>query len=202
MTTPADFGLITDEAQQSQDYGLVTVQADTVTDYGIVSDGLATIVGIQSQSAFASISTSAVQSPFAEVSGIETTSSIGTVTSNGVRNVSVSLTGLAANASAGSAIASALNPQITQPGKSKKNVKFLPFAHHNIEYVPEPTHAHVKVSVLPAFTSIGQISVKTSKSIPARVSVPSLQIESLSFNLQASGIINPTDEELIYLLAA
>jgi hypothetical protein len=182
--------------------GLETTSAFSAPTAEATQNPVTAITGIEATSTFGSVSAEGTQFAYPDVTGLELQSSVGTVTSNGVRNVSVSITGLAADSSVGSATASALNPQITQPGKSKKNVKFLPFAHHNIEYVPEPTHAHVKVSVLPAFTSIGQISVKTSKSIPARVSVPSLQIESFSFNLQASGIINPTDEELIYLLAA
>lgn len=173
---------------------------------GPVSSGIqnrsVSVSGIETTSSLGSVSADGTQFAYPEVTGIEVKSSLGSITTNGVSNVSVSITGLAANASAGGATADALNPQITQPGKSKKNVKFLPFVHHNIEYVQEPTHAQVKISTIPVFSSIGVISVSASKSIPARASVPSLQIESLSFNLQASGIINPTDEELIYLLAA
>lgn len=138
---------------------------------------------------------------FVSIFGEEVTSSAGVVTSNGIRNVTASTSGLQATSARGLVTASAQNPQVIKKGR-KKSAQFIPFVYAPIQYLPEPKHATAKVYAMPMLPKIGSVMANGTVSINATGRVQSQDLQMYYSKVLASGIINPSDEEIIFLLAA
>jgi len=196
--------------------GLFDDQAGDFDDGGVVN-ATATVTGLQSVSAFASVSANGDQSRTATLTGLEAQSSIGTVSASGQSFAVATVTGQQATASIGTAIAigegdgmatvsgatatSSLG-EVTVPVETnrkgrKSKAKFL-------EFNPRPVEISISASAaLPfvqATSETGLVTVFGGVSAGAKLYAIEVQTDIQS--VQAGGIINPTDEEIIFLMAA
>jgi hypothetical protein len=196
--------------------GLFDDQAGDFDDGGVVN-ATATVTGLQSTSAFASVSANGDQSRTATLTGLEAQSSIGTVVATGQSFAVATVTGVEGVSSIGTAIAIGEGDGIaTVPGVSaissigevtvpvetnrkgrKSNAKFL-------EFSPRPVQVSISaVAAMPfvqATTSTGLVTV--SGGVSAGAKLYAIEVQTDIQSVQAGGIINPTDEEIIFLMAA
>jgi hypothetical protein len=196
--------------------GLFDDQAGDFDDGGVVN-ATATVTGLQSTSAFASVSANGDQSRTATLTGLEAQSSIGTVSATGQSFAVATVTGVEGVSSIGTVIAIGEGDAIaTVPGVSatsgigevsavaqtirkgrKSNAKFL-------EFSPRPVQVSISaVAAMPfvqATTSTGLVTV--SGGVSAGAKLYAIEVQTDIQVVQAGGIINPTDEEIIFLMAA
>lgn len=208
-----------------------TVSSVTTTSaFGSVSasgTGNATVSGVALSTTPGSVSASGVQSPSVTVNNASGTISAATITSSGTESRTASVSGIALTSSPGSvlgigdgsAIASVSSAStissargITATGttegikgsrKSKKKLQqfFLPF---NPVAITIETNKDARVSVLgaTAYANVGECEASGTVSISAKAKIYSIGTVSDAEVLKARGIKNPTDDELIWLLAA
>lgn len=217
-----DAGVINATASVS---GLTTTSA-----FGSVSasgTGNATVSGVALSTTLGSVSASGIQSPTASVNNAGGISSVGTIIASGTESRTASVSGISlaitagealgigdgsaiASVSSASAISSArtISATGTTEGikgsrKSKKKLQqfFLPF---NPVAITIETNKDARVSVLgaTAYANVGQCGASGTVSISAKAKIYSIGTISNAEALKARGIKNPTDDELIWLLAA
>ena len=186
-------------------------------DHGGVVNATAAVTGLQATSSIGTVSAAGVQSPTQAVTGLEATSAFASVTATGTESRTATVTGQSATASVGTAIAIGEGDGIatvsgviatssigtvtvpTQTNKKgrKRNAKFLEF---NPRPVSISIEAKAQLSGVSATT--GANSLVASATVSGRAQVFAINAQTDIQTLEAGGIINPTDEELIFLLAA
>jgi hypothetical protein len=196
--------------------GLFDDQAGDFDDGGVVN-AIATVTGLQSTSAFASVSANGDQSRTATLTGLEAQSSIGTVVATGQSFAVATVTGVEGVSSIGTAIAigegdgiatvpevsatsslgevSAVAQTVRKGRKSK--AKFLEFNPRPVEI---SISASAALSFVQATSETGVVTVFGGVSAGAKLYAIEVQTDVQS--VQAGAIINPTDEEIIFLMAA
>jgi hypothetical protein len=196
--------------------GLFDDQAGDFDDGGVVN-ATATLIGLEATSSIGTVSAAGVQSPTQAVTGQEAQSAIAEVSATGTESRTATVTGQQATASVGTAIAIGEGDGIaTVPGVSatsslgevsvpvetnrkgrKSKAKFL-------EFNPRPVEISISASAdLPfvqATTSTGLVTV--SGGVSAGAKLYAIEVQTDIQTLKAGGIINPTDEEIIFLMAA
>jgi hypothetical protein len=196
--------------------GLFDDQAGDFDDGGVVN-ATATLIGLEATSSIGTVSAAGVQSPTQAVTGQEAQSAIAEVSATGTESRTATVTGQQATASVGTAIAIGEGDGIaTVPGVSatssvgevtvpvetnrkgrKSKAKFL-------EFNPRPVEISISASAaLPfvqATSETGLVTVFGGVSAGAKLYAIEVQTDIQS--VQAGGIINPTDEEIIFLMAA
>ena len=196
--------------------GLFDEQAGDFDDGGVVN-ATATLTGLESTSSIGAVSASGDQSRTVTLTGLEAQSSIGTVVASGQSFAVATVTGVEGVSSIGTAIAiaegdgiatvsgatatssigtvSAITQTVRKGRKSK--AKFL-------EFNPRPVEISISASAaLPfvqATSETGLVTVFGGVSAGAKLYAIEVQTDVQS--VQASGIINPTDDEIIFLMAA
>ena len=196
--------------------GLFDEQAGDFDDGGVVN-ATATLTGLESTSSIGAVSASGDQSRTVTLTGLEAQSSIGTVVASGQSFAVATVTGVEGVSSIGTAIAiaegdgiatvsgatatssigtvSAITQTVRKGRKSK--AKFL-------EFTPRPVEISISASAaLPfvqATSETGLVTVFGGVSAGAKLYAIEVQTDVQS--VQASGIINPTDDEIIFLMAA
>ena len=195
-------------------FGLFDDAAGDFDDGGVVNS-TAVVTGIEATSAFQTVTASGIQSPTATVSGIELTSSFGTV--SGFAGSKIELAGLEATATVSEVIAlgtgsgiatvegvasNATTGTVTAVGQAvkkgrKRNAKFLPFTARPVT-IQRDGRAQIATQTLAS----GFAEVTADGTTSGRANVRGLQLKTVCRFPSGSGIINPTDDELIWLLAA
>jgi hypothetical protein len=196
--------------------GLFDDQAGDFDDGGVVN-ATATLTGLEATSFIGTVSAAGVQSPTQAVTGQEAQSAIAEVSATGTESRTATVTGQQATASVGTAIAigegdglasvpdatatssigavTAIAQTVRKGRKSK--AKFL-------EFNPRPVEISISASAaLPfvqATSETGLVTVFGGVSAGAKLYAIEVQTDIQS--VQAGGIINPTDEEIIFLMAA
>lgn len=196
-------GLFDDQAGDFDDGGVVNATATltglestssigTVSAAGVQSPTRA-VTGQEAQSAIAEISATGTESRTATVTGQQATSSIGTAIAIGEGDGIATVSGATATSSIGAVTATA---QTVRKGRKSK-AKFL-------EFNPRPVEISISASAaLPfvqATSETGLVTVFGGVSAGAKLYAIEVQTDVQS--VQAGGIINPTDEEIIFLMAA
>ena len=196
-------GLFDDQAGDFDDGGVVNATATltgleatssigTVSAAGVQSPTQA-VTGQEAQSAIAEISATGTESRTATVTGQQATSSIGTAIAIGEGDGIATVSGATATSSIGAVTATA---QTVRKGRKSK-AKFL-------EFNPRPVEISISASAaLPfvqATSETGLVTVFGGVSAGAKLYAIEVQTDVQS--VQAGGIINPTDEEIIFLMAA
>lgn len=196
--------------------GLFDDQAGDFDDSAVVNSTI-TITGLQATSSRGGITTQAEQSPTATLTGRSATGSIGTVVATGQSFAIATVTGVEGVASIGTVLAIATGGAIaTVSGVSgtssigtvtvatqtimrgrKRNVKFLQF---------NPRPVEISISAVALTGSVQAISdltlVQAAGGVSVQAKLYAVQAKTDIQKAIAGGIINPTDEELIFLLAA
>lgn len=197
-------------------FGLFDAAVGNFDDGGVVN-ATATVTGQEATSAFATIIATGIQNPTQTVSGIELTASVGTVTGSGdglatasgvQATASVSevlaigegdaiatVEGVASNATIGT-VTAVSDTQTNRKGR-KSNAKFLPFTARPVEIQVD---GRAKVTTQNAQSGFAEVTATGTHN--ARANVRGLQLKTVCRISSADGIINPTDDELIWLLAA
>jgi len=199
-----------------QGFGLFDGAAGDFDDGGVVNPTI-TLTGQSATSAIGSVSADGVQSPTETITGLSATSAIGEVVASGQTFAVAPVTGQGATTSLGTVLAIgegdaiatvsgvaasssianlSFDVEIVRKGR-KTNAKFL-------EFNPRPIQATIggKAEILGVS---GQSSIETlsvSATVSSLASVVDLQAQTDIQGLKAGGIINPTDDEIIWLLAA
>jgi hypothetical protein len=195
-------------------YGLFDDAAGLFDDGGVVN-ATATTTGQEATSAVSTITAAGVQSPTASVTGIEAESSLGTVSAyagariqiDGVQAESsvsevialgtgsaiATLDGVTGNSSI--ALVSAIG-QSTRKGR-KSNAKFIPFTPRPVEL---SIAGRATIGAQTAISAVADIRARGTTS--ARANVGGVGAETVYRLPSAHGIINPSDEEIILLMAA
>ncbi len=196
--------------------GLFDDQIGDFDDGGVVSPSV-TLTGQSATSAIGSVSAAGVQSPTETITGLSATSAIGEVVASGQSFAVASVTGIEVTSSLGSVSASAtgdgiatvsgvaatssianlsFDVEIVRKGR-KTNAKFL-------EFNPRPIQAAIggKAEVIGVSGQSSIETVSASATVSGLASVVDLQAQTDIQGLKAGGIINPTDDEIIWLLAA
>jgi hypothetical protein len=196
-------GLFDDQAGDFDDGGVVNATA-TLTGFEATSSiGTVSAAGVQSptqavtgqeaQSAIAEVSATGTESRTATVTGQQVTASVGTAIAIGEGDGIATVSGSTATSSIGAVTATA---QTVRKGRKSK-AKFL-------EFNPRPVEISISASAaLPfvqATSEIGLVTVFGGVSAGAKLYAIEVQTDIQS--VQAGGIINPTDEEIIFLMAA
>ena len=196
-------GLFDDQAGDFDDGGVVNATATltgleatssigTVSAAGVQSPTQA-VTGQEAQSAIAEVSATGTESRTATVTGQQATSSVGTAIAIGEGDGIATVSGATATSSIGAVTATA---QTVRKGRKSK-AKFL-------EFNPRPVEISISASAaLPfvqATSETGLVTVFGGVSAGAKLYAIEVQTDVQS--VQAGGIINPTDEELIFLMAA
>lgn len=202
----------------------------TTSSFGSVSasgTGNAIVSGATLSVTTGSVSASGIQSPTASINNASGTISAQTITASGTESRTASVSGVplaitagqalgigdgSAIASVSSASATSSARTITATGttegikgsrKSKKKLQqfFLPF---NPVAITIETNKDARISVLgaTAYANVGECEASGTVSISAKAKVYSIGTVSDAEALKARGIKNPTDDELIWLLAA
>ena len=195
-------------------FGLFDDAAGDFDDGGVVNS-IAVVTGIEATSEFQTVTASGIQSPTATVSGIELTSSFGTV--SGFAGSKIELAGLEATATVSEVIAlgtgsgigtvegislSATVATVTAVGQAvkkgrKSNAKFLPFTAR-----PVTIQRDGRATLTTQTLASGFAEVTAAGTTSGRANVRGLQLKTLCRVPSVDAIINPTDDELIWLLAA
>ena len=196
-------GLFDDQAGDFDDGGVVNATATltgleatssigTVSAAGVQSPTQA-VTGQEAQSAIAEVSATGTESRTATVTGQQATSSVGTAIAIGEGDGIATVSGATATSSIGAVTATA---QTVRKGRKSK-AKFL-------EFNPRPVEISISASAaLPfvqATSETGLVTVFGGVSAGAKLYAIEVQTDVQS--VQAGGIINPTDEEIIFLMAA
>lgn len=195
------FGLFDDAAGLFDDGGVVnstavitgleaTSAVGTVTANGIQSP-VATVSGIELASGFATVS--AFAGSKIELAGLEATATVSEVIALGTGSGIATVEGVASNATTGTvtAIGSA-----TRKGR-KSNAKFLPFTAR-----PVTLQRDGRATLATQTLESGFAEVTAAGTTSGRANVGGIGAKTVCRLPSASGIINPTDDELIWLLAA
>jgi hypothetical protein len=195
-------------------FGLFDDAAGDFDDAGVVNS-IATVTGLEATSAFQSVTASGIQSPTATVSGIELTSAFGTV--SGFAGSKIELAGLEATASISEVIAlgtgsgigtvegitlGATVATVTAVGQAvkkgrKSNAKFLPFTARPVT-IQRDGRAQITTQTLQS----GFTQLIAAGAHNARANVRGLQLKTVCRIPSVDAIINPSDDEIIWLLAA
>ena len=196
--------------------GLFDDQAGDFDDGGVVN-ATATVTGLQATSSIGTVSAAGVQSRTATITGVSATSAIGTVVASGQSFAVASVTGVEGVSSIGTVLALATGSGIaTVSGVSgasgvgtvtvatqtimrgrKRTAKFL-------EFNPRPVEISISAVALPgSVQAIGDLTlVEAAGGVSGMAKLYAIEAQTDIQAAQAGGIINPTDEELIFLLAA
>lgn len=221
-TTQQDYGSVEDPILYSVQLTGIEVTSTTGT-ISVLVDDTKTVTGIELNSEFGSVVASGIQNQTAIVSGVESVSELGSITVqvtdleaidgveaqtqlgnitvSATRNPIVSVTGVQLQSQVGNITVNAEGRQITGARKSRKKAYFLPFKPIPIiTEVKKDGVARIEGKLLSADRSIIRASGTISISTIAKISPVKSATEINKLN--AAGIINPTDDELIWLLAA
>jgi hypothetical protein len=196
--------------------GLFDDQAGDFDDSGVVN-AVVTITGLESTSAIATVSAAGVQSPTQSLTGQEATSAVSTITATGTESRTAEVTGQSAAASFGTVLALGTGSGIgtvsgieaisevasvsvlvetTRKGR-KRNAKFLQF---------NPIPVGVSISAVAKPGSVEAIAdltlVEAAGGLSGRAKLYAVKAQTDIQKAIAGGIMNPTDEEVIFLLAA
>jgi len=202
----------------------------TTSGFGSVSangTGNAIVSNVALSTTLGNVSASGIQSPTASVNNVSGIISANTITASGTESRTASVSGIALISTAGealgigdgSAIASVSSASttssarsigatgtiegITGSKKSKKKLQqfFLPF---NPVAITLETNKDARISVVGAtvYANVGKCEATSTVSISAKAKIYSIGTKSDVELLKARGIKNPTDDELIWLLAA
>jgi hypothetical protein len=195
-------------------FGLFDDAAGLFDDGGVVN-ATATVTAQESASAFGTVTANGIQSPVVTVSGIELATNVGEVSA--YAGAKVAITGIEATASVSEVIAlgtgsgigtveglalSATVATVTAVGQSSKkgrksNAKFLPFTARPVTLSVD---GRAKVTTQNAEIGFAQVTASGTHSV--RANVRGIGAKTVCRIPSASGIINPTDDEIIWLLAA
>jgi hypothetical protein len=196
--------------------GLFDDQAGDFDDGGVVNTTV-TITGLESTSAIGTVSAAGVQSPTQSLTGQEATSAVSTITATGTESRTAEVTGQSATASVGTALAigegdaiatvpsvsatsevgsATVLVETTRKGR-KRNAKFLQF---------NPIPVGVSISAVAKSGSVESIAdltlVEAAGGFSGRAKLYAVKAQTDIQKAIAGGIMNPTDEEVIFLLAA
>lgn len=159
----------------------------------------ATITGVEALSELGSITVQVTD--LETIDGVQAQSELGEISVTATRNPTVSVTGVQSQSQLGSVSVSGEGRQITGARKSRKKAYFLPFKPIPIiTEVKKDGAAKIQGKLLSADRSLLRASGTISISTIAKIS-PVKSATEIN-KLTAGGIINPTDDELIWLLAA
>jgi hypothetical protein len=196
--------------------GLFDDQAGDFDDGGVVN-ATATLTGLEATSSIGTVSAAGVQSPTQAVTGQEAQSAIAEVSATGTESRTATVTGQQATASVGTAIAigegdglasvpdatatssigavTAIAQTVRKGRKSK--AKFL-------EFNPRPVEISISASAaLPFVQATSETGLVTVfGGVSAGAKLYAIEVQTDIQVVQAGGIINPTDEEIIFLMAA
>ena len=196
--------------------GLFDDQAGDFDDGGVVN-ATANLTGLEATSSIGTVSAAGVQSPTQAVTGQEAQSAIAEVSATGTESRTATVTGQQATSSVGAAIAIGEGDGIaTVPGVSatssvgevtvpvatnrkgrKSKAKFL-------EFNPRPVEISISASAaLPFVQATSETGLLTVfGGVSAGAKLYAIEVQTDIQSVQAGGIINPTDEEIIFLMAA
>ena len=195
-------------------FGLFDDAAGDFDDGGVVNS-TAVVTGIEATSEFQTVTASGIQSPTATVSGIELTSSFGTV--SGFAGSKIELAGLEATATVSEVIAlgtgsgiatvegvasNATVGTVTAVGQASKkgrksNAKFLPFTARPVTISISAVAKSGSVEVITDLTL-----VDATGTISGRAKLYAVKAQTDFQKASAGVMIQPTDEEIIFLLMA
>lgn len=195
-------------------YGLFDDAAGNFDDGGVVN-AAASVTSQQATSAIATVTAAGIQSPVITLTGQEATSATGEVTAAGDANITV--TGLQATSGVSEVIALGTGSAIVtlegvsatsavatvsaigqSPKKGRKsNAKFLPFTARPVTLSID---GRASVTTQTAESGFAQVTATGTHSV--RANVRGVSAQTICRVPKSSGIINPSDEELIFLLAA
>lgn len=195
------FGLFDDAAGDFDDGGVVNSTAvvegielsatvSTVTASGIQSP-TAIVSGIESTSAFGTVSGFA--SSKIELAGLEATATVSEVIALGTGSGIATVEGVASNATVGTVTAVG---QATKKGR-KSNAKFLPFTAR-----PVTLQRDGRATLATQTLASGFAEPTAAGTTSGRANVRGLQLKTVCRVPSVDAIINPSDDELIWLLAA
>ena len=196
-------GLFDDQAGDFDDGGVVNATAtltglEATSSIGTVSASgdqsrTATLTGLEAQSSIGTVVASGQSFAVATVTGVEGVSSIGTAIAIGEGDGLASVPGSTATSSIGSVTATA---QTVRKGRKSKS-KFL-------EFNPRPVEISISASAaLPFVQATSETGVVTVfGGVSAGAKLYAIEVQTDVQSVQAGGIINPTDEEIIFLMAA
>jgi hypothetical protein len=196
-------GLFDDQAGDFDDGGVVNATAtltglEATSSIGTVSASgdqsrTATLTGLEAQSSIGTVVASGQSFAVATVTGVEGVSSIGTAIAIGEGDGLASVPGSTATSSIGSVTATA---QTVRKGRKSK-AKFL-------EFNPRPVEISISASAaLPFVQATSETGVVTVfGGVSAGAKLYAIEVQTDVQSVQAGGIINPTDEEIIFLMAA
>jgi hypothetical protein len=196
--------------------GLFDDQAGDFDDGGVVN-ATATVTGLQATSSRGTVSAEGEQSRTATITGLSATSTIGTVVALGQSFAVASVTGVEGVSSIGTVLAIATGGAIaTVSGVSgassigtvtvptqvivkgrKRTAKFL-------EFNPRPVEISISAVAMPgSVQAIADLTlVEAAGGVSGTAKLYAIEAQTDIQAAQAGGIINPTDEEVIFLLAA
>lgn len=196
--------------------GLFDDQAGDFDDGGVVN-ATATVTGLQTTSSIGTVSAAGVQSRTATITGVSATSAIGTVVASGQSFAVASVTGVDGVSSIGTVLAIATGgaiatvsgvggsssigtvtvpTQVIVKGR-KRTAKFLQFN-------PRPVEISISAVAMPgSVQAVADLAlVEAAGGVSGTAKLYAIEAQTDIQAAQAGGIINPTDEELIFLLAA
>lgn len=165
---------------------------ETVTATGI-QNPTATVSGIELASAFGTVAATAGST--IELTGLQATASVSEVIALGEGDGIATVTGVTSNATLGTVTAS--SDTVSSRKGRKSNAKFLPFTAR-----PVTIQTDGRATVGAQTLTSGFAEVTATGTHNARANVRGLQLKTVCRVPTVDAIINPTDDELIWLLAA
>lgn len=150
--------------------------------------GLVSISGIESESAYESAD--GLGGAQAETTGAESVTSFGSVIISGTENVSVLIDGIGISANVGSLEASGESPVVWSSGKPMR------YQANHIK------NGKAILSPASAFVSNNTLTASGTTIINATISLNNIVSFTQISNVNATGVLSISDEELIVLLAA
>lgn len=174
----------------------VNTNQGSITAVG-TQNALYSVSGISLSGSIGSVSGIGQYNGIANVSGIAISIAIGTIATATTRIANISVEGISANALHGSVIAKI--PSLEQSNgyisRKRRTNAYIPNKYLNASF-----DASVKVNGIIAESSIKKITAFGV--VSAKINIVSLEISSNFKGVNSKVIINPTDEEIIYLMVA
>lgn len=198
------YGLFDDGAVKNDSVS-VTGQTLTSSVGTIVSTGTA-IVQLSGVTATASTG-SVVGSGDAIISvePVQATAQVGLTTANGQLNATVTISGITADANIGN-VSAIGNQKQTSNGSINKKKRGYWIKNSILPYIEEKqidvVHASVSLVGNQSKSFVSEVFAEGQVIIPAVASIGNVVSFADYKEINASGIINPSDEEIIYLMAA
>ncbi|MFZ9456635.1 MAG: hypothetical protein ACO27B_04365 [Ilumatobacteraceae bacterium] len=198
------YGLFDDGAVKN-DIAIVTGQSAS-TSVGLINvtgTAFVSITGVISSANAGNVSASG--DALVSVTGQSVTATAGLTTANGQLDATTSIDGITINASTGIVTAASQQAQTSNGTISKKKTSYWlknsTFAHIQ-EQKPEVINSSISLVGNKSKTFISDVFADGQIKISAQINLVNVYSFAKYKNIKVSGIINPTDEEIIYLMAA